>query len=468
VFQLWILDISPDRRFELVEYLTRITKGKDSSQVEARLSHLPTLLFGSVSLKAAESLVSALQEKGAKVEIRHLAGEAEPAPAEPSRQRPSISAPRAIRELPAEPKSRATLWFLVATGVLLVGMVVMLLISFNRYMKSPDPAFQSLEGLLPTPPPPPPPEEVPPPAQGDQSWRELPGAPAAGVPVMGSAAQETLRRDLVAEAESRYRVNDVTGAVALYREHLLVRPDDARAQGRLSFLEREVRATGALLTRDNYYVDLQYQDELPAGVEEIVSDAVYAAFREVGIDFGYFPTDRLTVIVYRDDAFRTIGFGPGWTNAIYDGKIRIPVPGNGRIDEARLRRAVIHEYVHALVHRIAGPRVPTWFNEGLALYEQGAGADPFPTGVAGWRPIPLTELSGSFLTLPEKAVPSAYRTSYLAVRALVDRTSFGYLVNYLKRIGAGEEPDQAFENAFFRKFSEFSDELGKEMQGSGG
>ena len=222
------------------------------------------------------------------------------------------------------------------------------------------------------------------------------------------------------------------------------------------------------MTKDNFYVDLQYQDDLPDGVEELVSDALYRAVREVGVDMGYFPADRVTVIVYRDDAFRAIGFGPRWTNGVYDGKIRIPVRGDRLPEEETTRRCVTHEYVHAVVHRMAGGRCPTWFNEGLALYMQGAGANPFPGGVPGWRPLPLDRLAGSFMDLPEDAVPSAYRASYLAVRDLVEKSSFGYLVNYLRRLGEGEEAGRAFEDAFFLRFAEFSEEQVERMGGDGG
>ena len=59
----------------------------------------------------------------------------------------------------------------------------------------------------------------------------------------------------------------------------------------------------------------------------------------------------------------------GGIRAMYDGKIRLPSVDDNT-DLTTFQSLMVHEYTHALVYYLAGPKCPIWLNEGLAQIQE--------------------------------------------------------------------------------------------------
>ncbi|HEC96799.1 MAG TPA: hypothetical protein ENI58_01345 [Nitrospirae bacterium] len=177
------------------------------------------------------------------------------------------------------------------------------------------------------------------------------------------------------------------------------------------------------------------------------------AYRSIGQEMNYFPSNPVTVILYTKKNFFDITQVPGWSGGIYDGKIRIPVKGL-RGNEGVLRRVLFHEYTHAMIHSITR-KCPQWINEGLADYFSGG-----YTKTVG-QVIPLRSLEGSFLGFDRKIVGIAYRESYSAVSFLVERYGLYRMKEFLISLSEGKDLNQAFSSAFPMTYDEFVSTWGR-------
>ena len=139
------------------------------------------------------------------------------------------------------------------------------------------------------------------------------------------------------------------------------------------------------------------------------------------------PSERVPVVLYPSEDFHDVTQTPSWTSGVYDGRIKLPVGGIADGDSAVLERTLRHEYGHVLVHQLTHGRCPVWLNEGVAIWCRG-GARRRARGLGACRRSPARcssrsrDLEGSFTRLPADRVHVAYAQSYLAVRALVERS----------------------------------------------
>jgi len=88
------------------------------------------------------------------------------------------------------------------------------------------------------------------------------------------------------------------------------------------------------------------------------------AYRKVGRDFQFYPTNKITVLLYGKENYTQFKHGLQWSAGVYDGKIRLSEDATKSVQD--LRALAYHEYTHALVQSLVGYAVPTWLHEGLA------------------------------------------------------------------------------------------------------
>jgi hypothetical protein len=149
---------------------------------------------------------------------------------------------------------------------------------------------------------------------------------------------------------------------------------------------------------------------------------------------------------------------PGWSNGIYDGKIRIPIGGIEQKTPA-LRRILYHEYTHAVVRAIT-PRVPTWLNEGLAQYFEGREIDGRQKEMlrriarAGKLP-PLSNLEGPFMGLGNDQAAFAYLISLSSVRYMIDKFGMYRVKDILEELATGADIGKAISNEIMLSYEEF-------------
>lgn len=180
-----------------------------------------------------------------------------------------------------------------------------------------------------------------------------------------------------------------------------------------------------------------------------------SAYRDVGRRLGAFPGSRVPVMLYTDGTFPAHASVPHWAQGLFDGQIRLAVSW-AALREESLDRTLRHEYTHALVHARTGGNVPTWLSEGLAVVSENRAADKRGEIMRkAWHLIPLSELHGSFLTLPAAQVPLAYAESEAAVRYLLARHGEAAVRTLLTRLGEAQDFATAIRDVTGGTYAEF-------------
>jgi hypothetical protein len=204
------------------------------------------------------------------------------------------------------------------------------------------------------------------------------------------------------------------------------------------------------------YFDIRYTESLARSEGFDVRDDLLEARRTVGSDFQHWPKHRLIVLLYGADQFRTMRAGtPDWLAGQYDGKVRVPLPGQS-LDRTAVKRTLVHEYTHAVLHDLTKGQLPVWFNEGLAEYEAWKGKPPawsaLKPALKDDRLIPWAQLSSNFsMSLSAEAVALAYEQSHSIVRYLVERYGFWRIRRLLKALVEGVPFEDALAKEFRQK-----------------
>lgn len=168
---------------------------------------------------------------------------------------------------------------------------------------------------------------------------------------------------------------------------------------------------------------------------------------------GELPAVETTVQLMDESAFFEVTGAPSWTNAIfYRGRIMMPLPETGAIDQENLERSLRHEYTHAIISSLSGGKCPGWLDEGLAQWAEGAENPALQLALVSWirrnPAVPLSMLQGGFTRLETRMVAAAYAESLFAANTLMKSFGANALRDYFNRLRDGAERAEAFEGAF--------------------
>jgi tetratricopeptide (TPR) repeat protein len=235
-----------------------------------------------------------------------------------------------------------------------------------------------------------------------------------------------------------YDTGDLPAALAQWRRGLELEPGNNALKELISKAERELPVESKMDKGYSSMFDISYDAELPPGLAAEVLDALESAYNSVGADLGLFPTTRIPVLLYTKSDYSSVTAGPDWSGGLYDGKIRLPVGGVSKMN-SHLRGILFHEFTHVLVAELTRGNIPTWLNEGLAQIEERkefAAPAAGPTRAnQGGHLLPLTALSGSFISLDRSQAGLAYQQSYSMTSFMVTRYGWYAMQGILKSLG---------------------------------
>ncbi len=252
----------------------------------------------------------------------------------------------------------------------------------------------------------------------------------------------------------RHEQGDLAGAIRVYESALFRTPDHPQLTAHLERWRREAAAQEGYLRAEGGHFTVLFEGPAEEALAQAAVEILEEAYLRIGDALFVYPSDPVTVVLYTQEQFRDVTRSPSWAGGLYDGRIKVPVR-NGLKDRAELARVLTHEYVHAVVHGLAASGVPTWLNEGLAVFlEREASADAKPPQF-----VALDRLSSSFGGLKPAEVKAAYLQSGAAVRAIVDRVGLHAVVALITDLGAGEPFERAFAARVQMPFDEFQREL---------
>jgi hypothetical protein len=257
------------------------------------------------------------------------------------------------------------------------------------------------------------------------------------------------------------RQGDLTGAIRTYEDMVAAAPADREAVDALDRWRRELE----LQSRMDRTVGERFTVSFDGPVEaELASKAIESldrAYWRIGQILGVYPFDPIPVVLYTAEQFQDMTRSPSWAAGSYDGTIRVPMRGAlAKSDE--LDRVLSHEFTHALVHGLAPRAIPTWLNEGLATALESDDLSWAEQALNHAGPsVSLSALAHSFGGLSSEDAVSAYATSAVAVRRLLDEIGGTGLTNLIRDLGNGVDFETAFSHRVSQSFAAFSASQGR-------
>lgn len=288
-------------------------------------------------------------------------------------------------------------------------------------------------------------------AQEAYQARRLPEAKRLAQKALTAAPAQADPYVLLGEIE--YHSQRLKEAKAAWEKALALGPDLPEVRAKLDQLNQELPVESSFEKVSRVYFDLRYTGQLERASGFDIQYLLLKARREVGSDFAYWPTHKIVVLLYTAEEFRRLRQqAPEWSAGQYDGKIRVPLPGQ-HFDPPTVTRILYHEYTHAVLYDLTNGLLPTWLNEGLAEYEAWKQDEPPWTGLrqalAQGRLLSWQALSASFsASATTMQAGLAYEQAHNIVRYLVERYRFWRIKRLLKAVKEGTPFEEALQREF--------------------
>jgi hypothetical protein len=243
------------------------------------------------------------------------------------------------------------------------------------------------------------------------------------------------------------------GAVIWYRWRVIDRDGNSAVtpDARVTWIDKTYswrQVSGGDLTLHWYDGESAFANEL---LESMIGGVEQLA-RMTGVR----PQAPIHLYVYGDttEMQEAILYEPSWTGGVAYPANNITIIG---IDQANLewgKRTVIHELTHLIVGQMTfscGENVPTWLNEGIAVYAEG-GLDAwsearFRQAVQANALISVRDLTNGFSAHPDLADLS-YSQSYSLVSYLVERYGSTQLLALFERLRAGDTVEAGLQGVY--------------------
>jgi hypothetical protein len=180
-------------------------------------------------------------------------------------------------------------------------------------------------------------------------------------------------------------------------------------------------------------------------------DNASSGLARVENDAGLSTDQPIDLYIYADtrDMQDAILYEPSWTGGEAFPPYNIVIIGIGPPDLSWGLKAEVHELTHVLVGHLTFTclgGVPTWLNEGLAVYSEGAldpsSQDQLNAAIQNDELLSVRSLSGAFSEVANKASLS-YSESYSLVKFLLDTYGRAKMTSLLLALRDGSTPDEA-------------------------
>lgn len=264
----------------------------------------------------------------------------------------------------------------------------------------------------------------------------------------GIAAQSTLEH-LADRVPDDSRVHETLGRL-LYRngelreaEYHLNRANNLKNgsdQKLKTFLE-QLQKENQIQTQAREYSSIHFaltchESFSEAWAEELLG-LLEEAYEQVGERLNFYPAQRSQVLVLQTQDFHNVHDLPEWAGGVYDGKIRLPVPGSS-VAPSTLNSAIRHEYTHHVVFLLSGGNCPIWLNEGLAqIFEFNSENSGFSDGFTPDRQTLQSFAESIRKATTRSEVAKIYRHAHLAALKLLEDCGWPAISAILEKLNRG-------------------------------
>jgi tetratricopeptide (TPR) repeat protein len=253
-------------------------------------------------------------------------------------------------------------------------------------------------------------------------------------------------------------------AIASWKRSLALRPD-AKVEHMLAKAQREQNVESEFAQGESSHFVLHYEGKQTSeALRSQILAALESDYDDLVRDLGNPPRDSILVTLYTEQAFFDVTHAPGWSGAINDGKLRIPVSGLDSMT-SELAHVLKHELAHSFITQLSGGRCPTWLHEGIAQYlePRSLSADGHQLSLLfkAQRNIPMNALEGNFLRFSAAEGYVAYAESLAAVSYIIDSYGLSDIQRILQRLSQGNSTETALRATIHSDYGQLESDLAR-------
>lgn len=265
-----------------------------------------------------------------------------------------------------------------------------------------------------------------------------------------------VRKDLYVKlGQQFYKRGNINDALYCYEMANKLYPNDRQVEKMLKSLKTQALTEDGFVQNEGSNFTISYEGGENDEVGHIIGILLEEAYQKIGADFGFYPEEKVGVVLYSNKEFKDVTRAPSWTGALYDGRIKVPI-GGIRQRTGDLERVLFHEYTHALVNKLSNSRTPIWLHEGLAQLEEGASTGTSDFSSLKSSGFNLKRLEGSFMGLSATDARIAYKVSLAAVEYLDREYGVHSVTTLLKELGKGKSMNDAFFYTYSMSYEQFN------------
>ena len=259
--------------------------------------------------------------------------------------------------------------------------------------------------------------------------------------------------------EIEYFNQQLDAAQTAWQQVLKYDPNNSIAKAKLSKLGNENEVESRMLTRGDRYFTIKYEMGVhtPPGFD--LKTELNKARSKVSRDFKYEQKHKIIVLGYDEDSYRkSVQHAPKWSGALYDGKIRLPLPEK-KSQINYTTTSIVHEFTHAVIHDLAKGNCPHWLNEGVAVYMEDKygikrNIDNYKKALKYKKIFDLAIADQQFKSHDIFQVKLGYEQSFMFIKYLVKRYGLSKLVKVLNKLGNTKDLDAVFKEVYYVDLAE--------------
>ena len=271
---------------------------------------------------------------------------------------------------------------------------------------------------------------------------------------------------LLQRAEAAETMNELDDALSLYQQIAQKNAQVTGLDSKIARLQQSASVEKEFTTVEHHHFIARFEGYAQERLAWIALNVLEKAYFSINERLHMEPKEKITVVIYTGEQFRTALNVPDWSGGIYDGKIRIR-EGDLLTQQDKLRDVLYHEYTHALLSHHAGPTIPTWLNEGMAqLMEPSYSTRSDHTGRARLfhaahaqdALFSPQDLTGSFLSIQDpQVVRLAYAQSVSWTESLVKRQGYFGVAEFVRHFATSKQFERSFQDKFHISMDRFFD-----------
>ena len=253
-----------------------------------------------------------------------------------------------------------------------------------------------------------------------------------------------------------YGMNKLEQAVSEWQRALALRPD-AEVRAALEKAQRDQQEEENYKENESLHFTLRYSGGAQPALAREILRALEIHFSAIESELNYSPPEPIGVILYTQQAFADITRAPRWAGALNDGRIRVPVQGLTELTPD-LSRVLKHELTHSFIGQKTRNRAPTWIQEGVAQWMEGARSGEMAAALVqnyDAKQAPrLGDLETSWIKLSTFAATYAYSWALANIEYIVQSGSMVDIQRILDRLAAGSTTDEGVHDVLHSDYDE--------------